>query len=236
MLAVGMGATSSELRTPCAAMSRRSASQSHLHQRTRANTHTLEPPPTAVLHQGPLRWCLTRQRGCTPVARGLDAPHVVLQHALADGAALVRLVRALHLGQLHARLERRVVDALKHLAVELLRLRGAAGSNAAPHAHTPRFSRGAGVQPPPTQRRRGAEEKEKRRVRVLRTSGLSKAMPSRIKVSARPCTPRPMGRWRMLDLRAHSGRRRRHHPPLVAAAQPTTSRRARVDQGRLNRA
>merc|ERR1719402_2035036 len=56
-----------------------------------------------------------------------DAPHVVLQLALADRAAGIRLVRSLLLGQLAARLYGSVVDRLEDLLVQqlsLLRLEG----------------------------------------------------------------------------------------------------------------
>eukprot|EP00955_Chlamydomonas_euryale_P118132 366520-Chlamydomonas_euryale.AAC.8 len=60
-------------------------------------------------------------RGSPPAVR-LDLPHVRLQHTLGHRRPLVCLVRALHLCQLARLLERRVVDGLKDVAIQLLGL------------------------------------------------------------------------------------------------------------------
>mmetsp|Transcript_989 Transcript_989/g.1567 ORF Transcript_989/g.1567 Transcript_989/m.1567 type:complete len:407 (+) Transcript_989:1659-2879(+) len=58
-----------------------------------------------------------------PFAGCLDAPHVMLQHALAHRAAGVRLICALHLGELHRGTQTGEIDTLENLAVQLLGLR-----------------------------------------------------------------------------------------------------------------
>mmetsp|Transcript_19724 Transcript_19724/g.41632 ORF Transcript_19724/g.41632 Transcript_19724/m.41632 type:complete len:589 (-) Transcript_19724:922-2688(-) len=83
-----------------------------------------EAVPHAVLLDG-----LPEPLPVPPVAR-LDAPHVRLQHALADGAAAVLVVRGVDpvlLGRLHAGAQRSVVDRLEDVLVQLARLRAVEG-------------------------------------------------------------------------------------------------------------
>jgi len=143
--AVGMGASSSELRTPCCAISARSSSQLYLQgggsqwcrffgrrvaaggaccgcwcTAVRGGRGRVLPPlphPQAERAQG--------SPPPSPARLWLYAPHVLLHDALAHGAAGVGLVGAILLGLLHARAQRRVVHALEDVLVQLLGLRAA---------------------------------------------------------------------------------------------------------------